>query len=202
MVGTLVLPLPKCGVIRSTWCVLGLPSRHWGPWLSNSCNESSICCPKFRLRDQHICARRHRSSRLRACAASAVRCSPSPLLCPKEQRKHCWFSIPWILGYMQLFHSTFITNQNSVPCTTGPGTVALSSFCLFVMCDSSLRSGAFILLQLVQITEWASFINDSPTHSCWFFPFLSHLFWQILQFLCTLFLGSVCLQSKSGNKPK
>lgn len=61
MVGTLVLPLPKCGVIRSTWCVLGLPSRHWGPWLSNSRNESSICCPKFRLRDQHICACQHRS---------------------------------------------------------------------------------------------------------------------------------------------
>lgn len=60
---------------------------------------------------------------------------------------------------------TFITNWNSVPCTPGPGTEALSSFCLLVTCDSSLTSRAFILLQLVQITECAPFTNDSPTHS-------------------------------------
>ena len=60
---------------------------------------------------------------------------------------------------------TFTTNWDSVPCTPGPGTEALSSFCSLVTCDSSLTSRAFNLLQPVQVTECAPFINDSPTHS-------------------------------------
>lgn len=74
-----------------------------------------------------------------------------------------------VLHSMDLgLHSTyfiFTTNWNSVPCTLGRGTEALSSFRSLVTCDSSLTSRAFNLLQLVQITECSPFINDSPTHS-------------------------------------
>lgn len=106
--------------------------------------------------------------------------------------KLCSVSVPLILGYLQLFHFTVITNQNTGPCTTDPGMVVLNSFCLPATYNSSSRSRPFILLQLVQVTRRALFINGSLTHSCWFLSLPCHLFWQMTQLLYSSVLA-VCV---------
>lgn len=184
------------------------PFRSWAPWCYLCPGTLSLGQPDASLDflagiTIHLLLKLQATWPAHLClltlwAASLMGSSHVPL-------SHLWklySSVPLIWGYLQLSHCTFITNPNSLPCTPGTGTVVLNSFSLLAMCDPSSRSGAFILLQLIHITGRASFIRGSPTQSHWFLPFLSHLFWQIIEFFCSFCLGSICFQSKFGKKPK
>ena len=182
IMGSLVLPLLRYVVTGSVWCVLGFPCRHCSPWVSNLCNESSICCPNSRLRDQPICACGHYGlPHLNARAARVVGCFLSLSLTHTHTPHFGNFAPPllhWSWATCSFF--TPVSSLTRILCPVQLGIVVLNSFCFLVMCDSSSRSGPFILLQTVLVTGWAAFINCSPTHGHWYLPFLCHLFWQII----------------------